>query len=71
MKTIFRKVSVKERLPKQDGDYFVYVKIDEGDELVSAIHFSVLVIEEWKKEVVYWLEEIELPSAGGQEKLKT
>ena len=57
MKTIFRKVLVKDRLPIEDGDYFVGVK-DGKDTLVSAMHFSQLASEIWKRDVVYWLEEI-------------
>lgn len=62
MKTIFRKVSVKERLPEKDGDYFVYEKDEDLGELVNAMHFSCLVIETWKNEVVYWLEEVQFPT---------
>jgi len=60
METNFRKVSTKERLPEKNGDYFVYVHDEDnkdGDKLVSAMHFSKLVSETWKKEVAYWLEE--------------
>ena len=60
METIFKKVSVKERLPEKNGDYFVYVHDEDdkyGEKLVSAMHFSPLVSETWKKEVAYWLEE--------------
>ncbi len=61
MEVNFRKVSTKERLPEKNGDYFVYVHdIDniDGEKLVSAMHFSQLSSEIWKKEVAYWLEEI-------------
>lgn len=64
METIFRKVSVKERLPQKDGDYFVYVKDeDDGREMESAIHFSAVfnndANKDWENEnVIYWLEEI-------------
>ena len=60
MEAIFRKVSVKERLPQKDGDYFVYVKDeDDGREMVSAIHFSTVFNKDWENEnVIYWLEEI-------------
>lgn len=62
MQTLFRKVSAKERLPKEDGDYFVYTSDEDepGLELHDAMHFSDYASDIWKKEVIYWLEEIKL-----------
>ena len=58
MKTIFRKVSVKEKLPQQNGICFT----SNGLNYYSAYEGFSINKDAREKDVEWWLEEIELPT---------
>jgi hypothetical protein len=55
---LFRKVSVKERLPERYNMFIVFSDLGQ----VSQSYFSSEYMKFEKQDVEYWLEEIELPS---------
>lgn len=57
METLYRKVAVSERLPKEEGEYIVKIKnfgLIERCEFFDLEDFH----NDWKNDVEYWLEEI-------------
>lgn len=62
-KKIYRKVLSKDRLPKNTGEYFVKFIDEDGDQLLSTWHFSPLSRPKFKKQVIWWLEEVSIIKA--------
>lgn len=63
MKTIFRKVSVKDRLPNEDGEYIT--NYGSNTRLLTCNHKRKWTVQFGDTVEVtpnYWLEEVELPT---------
>ena len=65
---LFRKVSVKERLPQEKGIYIVYVNDNANIQMPFVCIFSKEQFKwmsgdyKFDENISYWLEEIELPT---------